>query len=345
MRVFSYEVWVDNGWPEARLRAAMQGRLRMRRRVLLGTALAGPAVAQGAWAPRGPMRFIVTFAPGGSADLLARRLAVPLAERLGQPVLVENRPGAGGNIGIEAVARAAPDGLVFGMGAAGPIVINPAMPGAAMPYDPMRDLTPVIHLADQANVLVTGPAVPATPLEAFRAWLRGNADEPFGSPGIGTSNHLTGLAMAQALGGSVTHVPYRGSALAQTDLVSGQLRLMVDNIAGVLPLLRDGRLRAALVSTQGRSALLADVPALGELGVPGLASWQGVFAPARLPAPILARLKEAFAAALAHDGVAGWMRDNGADAVGGPPERFAAFLAAEAPKWAGIIRANNVTAG
>ena len=317
----------------------------MDRRGLLGIGLALPALAQGVWAPRGPLRFIVTFAPGGSADLLARRLAVPLAAQLGQPVLVENRPGAGGNIGIEAVARAAPDGLVLGMGAAGPIVINPAMPGAAMPYDAMRDLTPVIHLADQANVLVSSAAVPAAPLEAFRIWLRAAPDEPFGSPGIGTSNHLTGLAMAQALGGSVTHVPYRGSALAQADMLSGQLRLMVDNIAGVLPLLRDGRLRAALVSTERRSSLLPEVPALAELGVPGLASWQGVFAPAGLPGPVLARLNAAFATALASDGVAGWMRDNGADAVGGAPGRFAAFVAAEAPKWAAIIRANQVTAG
>ena len=204
----------------------------MDRRGLLGMGLALPALAQGLWVPRGPLRFIVTFAPGGSADLLARRLAVPLAAQLGQPVLVENRPGAGGNIGIEAVARAAPDGLVFGMGAAGPIVINPAMPGAAMPYDAMRDLTAVIHLADQANMLVSSAAVPAAPLEAFRTWLRATPEEPFGSPGIGTSNHLTGLAMARALGGSMTHVPYRGSALAQTDMLSGQLRLMVDNIAG-----------------------------------------------------------------------------------------------------------------
>ncbi len=315
----------------------------MDRRSFLGAGLACPALAQ--WTPRGPMRFIVTFAPGGSADVLARRLAVPLGEQLGQQVVVENRPGAGGNIGIEAVARAAPDGLVFGMGAAGPIVINPAMPGASMPYDPMRDLTPVIHLADQANVLVCNATVPVAPLDAFRAWLRARPEEPFGSPGIGTSNHLTGLAMARALGGSVTHVPYRGSALAQTDLLSGQISLMVDNIAGALPQLRDGRMKAALVSTQGRSGLLPDVPALGELGVAGLASWQGIFAPAGLPAPVLARLNAGFAAALAHDGVAGWMRENGADAVGGPPERFAAFVAAEAPKWASIIRENRVTAG
>ena len=319
----------------------------MRRRTWL---LATPGLAQGVsaqavWAPRGPVRLIVTFAPGGSADILARRLAVPLAAQLGQPVLVENRPGAGGNIGIEVVARAVPDGLVLGMGAAGPIVINPAMPGVAMPYDALRDLTPVIHLADQANVLVTGTAVPAAPLEAFRAWLRTRPDEPFGSPGIGTSNHLTGLAMARALGGTVTHVPYRGSALAQTDLMSGQIRLMVDNIAGALPQLRDGLLRAVLVSTERRSALLPEVPALVELGVPGLASWQGIFAPAGLPAQALQRLNAAFAVALADAGVAAWMRENGADAVGGPPAAFAAFVAAEAPKWAAIIRQNNVTAG
>jgi tripartite-type tricarboxylate transporter receptor subunit TctC len=289
------------------------------------------------------MRFIVTFAAGGSADILARRLAVPLSEGLGVPVVVENRPGAGGNIGLEAVARAAPDGQVFGMGAPGPLAINPALPNARMPFDPARDFTPVIHLADQPNVLLTSPGLPADGLSEFRAWALAHAEEPFASPGSGTSNHLTGLAIARALGVRWQHVPYRGSAPAHADLLAGNLRLMVDNIATALPFLRDGRMKAALVSTAERAPLLPLVPSLAELGIPGLASWQGILAPAGLPAPVLERLNAAFAAALASPSVAEWLREAGATPVAGPPERFAAFLAAERPRWAALVRENNVS--
>jgi tripartite-type tricarboxylate transporter receptor subunit TctC len=312
------------------------------RRAIFGAFLATPAVAQG-WSPRQPLRCIVTFAAGGSADQLARRLAVPLSETLGQPVVVENRPGAGGNIGMEAVARAAPDGHVFGMGAPGPMAINPALPNARVPFDPARDFTPVIHLADQANVLLCSPGLPFDSLASFRAWAAGHLEEPFGSPGSGTSNHLTGLAMSRAVGARWQHVPYRGSAPAHADLLSGTIRLMVDNIATALPFLRDGRMKAALVSTQARSPLLPEVPALGELGVAGLASWQGIFAPAGLPGPVLARLNAAFAQALAHPGVAEWLRDAGASVVAGTPEAFGSFLAAERSRWASIVRENNVT--
>ncbi|MBY0337135.1 MAG: tripartite tricarboxylate transporter substrate binding protein [Acetobacteraceae bacterium] len=318
------------------------------RRIILATpallAAFPGARAQERWSPRGPVRFVVTFAAGGSADLLARRLAGPLGEQLGQTVVVDNRPGAGGNIGMDAVAKAAPDGQTIGMGAAGPMAINPALQPGRMPFDAARDFTPLIHLADQANVLLTAASVPAAPIGAFRDWLRAQRDEPFGSPGNGTSNHLTGLAFGQALGARLVHVPYRGSAPAHADILSGNIRLMVDNIATALPFLRDGRMKAALVSTAQRSRLLPEVPSLPEAGGPPLASWQGMFAPANLPAPIAARLNEALNAALARPEVGDWLRDSGAEAVGGPAQRFADFLAAERPRWAQIVRENNVQA-
>lgn len=314
-----------------------------RRALLAAPALlpAARARAQG-WAPTQPVRLVVTFAAGGSADLLARRLAGPLSALLGQPVVVDNRPGAGGNVGLEAVSRAAPDGHTVGMGAPGPLAINPALPGLRMPFDAARDLTPVILLAEQANVLLTHPALPALPDGAFRAWLRAHPEEPFGSPGAGTSNHLAGLGFGRAFGARLVHVPYRGSAPAHADLLAGTIRLMVDNIATALPFVRDGRMRAACVSTAARSPFLPDVPALGELGAPPLASWQAMVAPAGLPAPVLARLNAAFAGALDDPGVAEWLRDAGATKLGGSAEDAARFLAAERPRWAQVVRENDL---
>lgn len=307
--------------------------------------LAAPALAQEAWSPSRPIRLIVTFAPGGSADTLARRLAEPLSRTLGQSVVVENRPGAGGNIGLEALARSAPDGHSIGMGAAGPLAINPALPNARMPYDAASDFTPLLHLANQPNVLLAHPSVPAAPLPAFTAWLRGRPGELFASPGNGTSNHLTGIVMAGALGGRVQHVPYRGSAPAQVDLLAGTILLQVDNIAGnIVGLVNEGRMKAVAVSTAARSALLPEVPAMPEFGAPALPSWQGILAPRGLPPRVTARLNQALAEALQHPSVAGWLREGGAEPVGGSADAFAQFLAAERGKWAEIIRANGITA-
>lgn len=327
------------------------------RRGALAAALVAPALlpatrraaAQGAaasaWSPSRPVRLIVTFAPGGSADLLARRLAEPLSAALGQPVVVENRPGAGGNLGMDALAKSPPDGHAVGIGAAGPHAINPAILGLArMPYDAARDFTPIVNLANQPNVLLAHPSVPASPPDAFVAWLRAHPEEPFASPGAGTTNHLTGLAFSQALGVRLQHAPYRGSAPAHADLVAGNVRLMVDNIATAAPLARDGRARAVGVSTAARAPLLPEVPTLAELGAAGLdlPSWQGLFGPAGMPPAALARWNAEANAALADPAVAAFLRDSGAVAVGGTADAFAAFLAAERPRWAALVRAGDV---
>lgn len=313
----------------------------MNRRGVLTVALLAPAAAraqaqaQASW-PNGPVRLIVTFAPGGSADVLARRLAEPVGAAIGQLVVVENRPGAGGNLGIDAVAKAAPDGQTIGLAAAGPLAINPAVPGARMPFDPARDLAPVIHLADQPNVLLAHAGVPAD----WLAWLRANPEEPFASPGVGTTNHLTGAALNAALGLRLQHVPYRGSGPAHADLLAGRVRLMVDNVATAAPLVRQGGMRALAVSTARRSVALPDVPSLAETS-PGfdLPSWQGIVAPARAPAAVLARLNAAFADALRSPALAGFFADTGAAPVGGSPEAFAAFLADQRERWGAIVRA------
>jgi tripartite-type tricarboxylate transporter receptor subunit TctC len=323
------------------------GRMTQRRPLLLAAlaaAAAGSASAQAEWRPERPVRLLLGFPPGGSADALARRLAEPLGRLLGQPVVVENRPGAGGNIAMEALAKAPPDGHTVGLGPIGPHAINPALLGAKMPYDAARDFAPVLRLVDQPNVLLAASELPAEPA-ALLAWLRANPEEPYGSPGVGTSNHFTGALLSRALGLRLQHVPYRGGAAGLADLIGGRIRLYVDNLAGALALLREGRFRAVAVSTAARSRSAPDVPAFAEIGVGGVevSSWQGLFAPAALPGPALRRWNAAANEVLRDPVVAGWLAENAAEPAGGTAEAFGAFLAAERARWAAAVRDTGIT--
>ncbi len=297
-----------------------------------------------AWAPSRPIRFVVVFPPGGSADMLVRRMAEPLSKDLGQPVVVDNRPGAGGIIGIDVITKAPPDGHMFGLSAAGPVAVNVAL-GVPQPFDPARDLTPITQTGAQANVLIAHPSVPQ-PIKEFTAWLRANPGEPFGTPGAGSTNHITGIAFALALGTTMTHAPYRGTGPAKADLIAGHLKLVIDNIAGdVLALTAAGKVRPIVVSTAKRAGPLPDVPTMVEAtGRPEMAlpSWQGIFAPAHLPAPILARLHGALVAALHTPLVKGWMEEQGAEVIGSTPEQFSAFLIEQRKVWAEFVRAGNI---
>src|SRR4051812_8586231 len=195
--------------------------------------VATDAAAQAEWAPSRPIRFVVVFPPRGSADMLVRRMAEPLARDLGQPIVVDNRPGAGGIIGMDAIAKAPPDGHMIGLTAAGPVAINVAL-GVAQPFDAAKDLTPITQTGEQANVLIAHPSVPGppAPIGDFIAWLRGRGGEPFGTPGAGSTNHITGIAFGLALGTTMVHAPYRGTGPAKADLLGGHLNLLIDNIAG-----------------------------------------------------------------------------------------------------------------
>ncbi|MBI3514047.1 MAG: tripartite tricarboxylate transporter substrate binding protein [Proteobacteria bacterium] len=309
-------------------------------------ALAGSAApAVGAdWQPTRPVRFVVVFPPGGSADILVRKLAEPLSKDLGQPVVVDNRPGAGGMIGLDAVAKAPPDGHMFGLAAAGPPVINPAL-GVPQPFDPEKDLTPIMQTGEQPNVLIAHPSVPGRITE-FVAWLRANPGEPFGTPGAGSTNHITGIAFALALGTTMTHAAYRGTGPAKADLIAGHIKLVIDNIAGdVLSLSAAGKVRPIVVSTAQRSAQLPEVPTMVEAtgkSEMALPSWQGIFAPAHLPQPILRRLHRALLDALRSPSVAGWMTEQGATVVGSTPEEFTVFLAEQRVRWGTFVRAGNI---
>ena len=305
----------------------------------LAAAAARSAFAEAEWRPERPVRLLLGFPPGGSADALARRLAEPLGRALGQPVVVENRPGAGGNIAMEALAKAMPDGHTVGLGPIGPHAINPALLGAKMPYDAARDFTPILRLVDQPNVLLAHLDLPTEPA-ALLAWLRANPEEPYGSPGVGTSNHFTGALFSRALGLRLQHVPYRGGAAGLAHLIGGRVRLYVDNLAGSLALLREGRFRAVAVSTAARSRSAPDVPTFAEIGVPGVevSSWQGLFAPVGLPEPALRRWNAAANEVLRDAAVSAWLAENAAEPAGGTPEAFAAFLASERARWAAAVR-------
>jgi tripartite-type tricarboxylate transporter receptor subunit TctC len=325
--------------------------MMLRRHVLQGFAagasigVAGAARAQARW-PSRPITFIVTYAPGGSADLLARALAPTMAELLGQPVVVENRAGAGGNVGSAVLARAAADGYTIGMGATGSHAINEALFGARLPYDPQTSFTPISLIQRQPNLVLMSNAVPARTVAEFVAWAKAGPGVQFATSGVGSSPHLTGALVADSFGIRMEHVPYRSGGEALTALAAGQVSVVIDNIITAAQLAKDGRAKALAVSSAHRSGLLPEVPTFAESGAPGfdLVSWQALFGPAALPPDIAAKLGDALRQALRSPMVDRLLRDGGAEPVGGSPEELAAFLAEEIPKWGRLVRLSGATA-
>jgi tripartite-type tricarboxylate transporter receptor subunit TctC len=320
-----------------------------RRRLLAGLAslpvLARPALA--AAYPDRPLRLVVPFAAGGISDILARAMAQALLPVLGQPVVVENRPGAGGNLGSEQVAHGAADGYTLLCG-------SPATIGIAKPlygqlnYDPDRDLVPVGLMGAQANLLLTSPAaLPAPTLEGLLAAAKATPGElNFGSGGIGSLAHLTAELFAADAGVTLTHVPYRGSPPAMADLMSGRIQLMFDAVTTAVPMAEAGSIRMLGAAMATRPPGLPAVPSLVELGFPRLdaPNWFGLFAPAGVPAPVLARLRQAMAEVT---GSAAW----GAALLARQATPFSPdgtaledFLAAERLRWAATVRASGATA-
>jgi tripartite-type tricarboxylate transporter receptor subunit TctC len=253
--------------------------------------------------------------------------------------VVDNRPGAGGMIGLDAVAKAAPDGHVFGLCAAGPPVINPAL-GVPQPFDPEKDLTPIMQTGEQPNVLIAHPKVPGEITE-FVAWLRANPGEPFGTPGAGSTNHITGIAFALALGTTVTHAGYRGTGPAKADLVASHIRLVIDNIAGdILSLTAAGKVRPVVVSTAKRSHLLPDVPTMVESGLPGLSTltYYGFLGPAATPVDVVTRINAEVNECLKSAELRASMVKVGFEPTGGSPQDFAVLIAEQLRHWAPIVK-------
>jgi tripartite-type tricarboxylate transporter receptor subunit TctC len=321
--------------------------LTLHRRILLvGLALfiAFPAQAQSY--PDRPVRLIAPFPAGGLADVLARAVGDEMSKTLGQPVIVENRAGAGGNTGADAVAKAAPDGYTLLMSSAGILTANPFL-YAKMPFDAATAFIPVSNVADMSMLVVVNPKVEAKTLGELVTLAKAQPGKlNFGSPGIGTTGHL-GLAMLlHAAQVKITHVPYRGAAPAVTDLIAGQIDGVVDNPPTVMAHIQGGRLRPLAVAAKQRLALLPDVPTAAEAGVANYeaSSWFGIVAPAGTPAPIVARLHKEIAAAVRTQAMQDRFAKSGARLLGDSPQEFAARIRAERTTWAEIIRAANITA-
>ena len=303
-------------------------------------ALAAIAGAQATAYPTKPIRLVVPFPAGGATDILAREVAKHLTDTWGQSVVVDNRPGAGGNIGSELVAKAAPDGYTLEMGTVGTHAINASL-YSKMPYDHVKDFVPVILVAGVPNVLEVNPAVPVNSVQELIAYAKANPGKlNFASSGSGTSIHLSGELFKVMAGVQMTHVPYKGSAPALQDLIGGQVQLMFDNLPPSLPQIKAGKLRALAVTSATRAPALPDTPTVAEAGLPGFeaSSWFGVLAPAGTPPDIVNKLNAEIAKWLTSPGAKEKLASVGANIAGGTPEDFARHIQAETAKWAKVVK-------
>ncbi len=303
------------------------------------------ALAQAPW-PSRPIRFVVPYPPGGPLDQVARALAEKLRDPLGQPVLVDNKPGAGGNLGADLVAKSAPDGYSIVMGAVATHAINPYL-FAKMPYDANRDFSPVIRLAVVPNVLVMNPEAAGrlgigsvADLIAYARRYPGKLN--YASGGNGSAGHLAGELFKAQARVSMVHIPYSGAAPAQLGLIGGQTDLMFDNLASAAPQIRSGRLKGFAVTTERRSGYFPDLPTVSETGLRGfdISTWFGVFAPANTPAAVVERLHAEFARALSDPDTRERLARLGADPAPLTPTQFGAFVRDEQAKYQRIVAAS-----
>jgi tripartite-type tricarboxylate transporter receptor subunit TctC len=316
----------------------MNQRRRSIAALLAGVALLAPgAHAEGY--PARPVTLVVPYPPGGSADILARLVGQKLGERLGQPVVIENKAGAGTAIGAKAVAQSAPDGYTLLLGTVSSQAINPAMNKVG--YDPLKDFVPISPLAAIPFVLVANPSLPVRSLPDVIAMAKAQPGKlAYASAGLGTSNHLAGELLASRAKVQLLHVPYKGSAPALTDVVGGQVPLMFDLITTSLPMLQSGKVKALAVTSRTRSALLPDVPTFAESGVPDyeVSAWFGVFAPAGTPQAVVARLNAELTPLLQSADMQKRLRDMGAEPETGTPDAYARYVRDEAHKWGAVVR-------
>jgi tripartite-type tricarboxylate transporter receptor subunit TctC len=313
--------------------------------ILIAAALtAGGALAQ--QYPSKPIRLIVPFTPGGSTDIVARIAGQKLGEALGAQVLIDNRPGAGGNIGVELAAKSAPDGYTLVMGHIGTFAVNPAL-YARLPYDPIRDFAPISLVAMVPNMLVVHPSLPVKSVKELIALSRSRPEQlNYGSSGAGGTPYLAVEYFKLMAKVDIVHIPYKGAAPMIIDLIGGQLSLTITGIPPLLPHVKAGKLKALAVATSKRLPLLPELPTIAEAALPGYeaTSWYGVLAPAATPKEIITRLNTEIVKAIARPDVAERLSGEGAEPATSTPERFGAFIKSEIVRWGRVIKAAGVTA-
>jgi tripartite-type tricarboxylate transporter receptor subunit TctC len=332
-----HKVGRHSGKPEARLAGHVRQVLLL---AMCITMLAAATHAQD-W-PAKPIRLNVPFPAGGGTDILSRVLANRLAETLKQPVIVENKPGAGGNIGVDATAKSPADGYTLVMGQTANLAINPTL-YANLPYDPTRDLVPVALVADSPVVLVVGAESRFKTLADIMAAGKAKpGDLTYASPGNGTVSHLVGELLQQTAGVKMQHIPYKGASQALTDLMGGRVDLFVSSVPSALAQIKGGKLRAIAVTSKSRSPSLPDVPTVAESGFPGFdaTTWFGILAPAKTPQAVVDKLNAEINAALTFPEVREKIASEGGAALGGTAADFAALLKADLVRWGGIVKSS-----
>jgi tripartite-type tricarboxylate transporter receptor subunit TctC len=305
----------------------------------LAAIFAAPAHAE---YPEKNIRIVVPFTAGGPSDALSRLLADGFRAKLGATVITENKPGAGGNIGTDTVAKAAPDGYTLLLGYMGPLAINPSLYGSKLPYRPLEDFTPISLLVTTALVAVVNPALPAKNMDELVRHIKASPKGlTYASGGSGSANHMAGELFRQATGTDLVHVPYKGIVLATLDVVSGQVGLMFDGLSVALPQIKGGKLRALAVTSRERASFLPDVPTMQEAGFKDfdVSAWFGLLAPANLPAPILARLEKATNEIMRSPEAAARVGNLGMVARPGTSNEFARYLRDENERWAKVVKA------
>jgi tripartite-type tricarboxylate transporter receptor subunit TctC len=294
--------------------------------------------------PTRPIRIVVAYTPAGATDILARTVGQKMNEAWGQPVVIENRPGANGNIGTEYAAKATADGYTLLMTTAGVHGINPSL-YRRLGFDAVKDFAPVSLVAMVPNILVVNNALPVKDVQGLVAYAKANPGKlSYGSPGLGSTAHLSMELFKSMTGTNLVHVPYKGSAGVLTDLMGGQIAVTMDNIPPYLPQVKAGKIRALAISTAKRSPAIPDLPTVAEAGVRGYSSgaWFGLVAPANTPKDIVAKLSAETARILQLPDVKSRLTDLGAEPVGSTPAQFAAHIKSEIAKWAKVIKEANV---
>ena len=289
--------------------------------------------------PTKPIRLIVGFAPGGGTDTTARAISAKLTDLLGQQIIIDNRPGAAGNIATEMVSKATPDGYTLLMGTIAALAINPSLYTTKLPFDSIKDFAPITQAVDSTNILSLHPSVPAGSVKELIALAKAKSLN-YGSSGVGGTGHLAGELFNTMAGVKMTHIPYKGGGPAMIELVGGQVQLVFATAASAVPQIKGGKIKGIAVTTAKRAALMPNLPTISEAGLPGFDAnnWYGLLAPANTPRPIINRLNAEVTKVLAMPDVKNFLFNQGLDPAPGTPEKFGAYIKSEMTKWAKVVK-------